>query len=386
LKPRQTIIVVTDRQLFPVREGSRARIVELIRALRASGFRVVLIARRVQRRFKGTLPAVRSLYRQWQLPDRLIQVDGDVFHGGDPLAFDAARYRAALEPVLAAERPVAVIAEYLWLAPCLDVVDEPTLKVVDTHDVMHVRGEVFGAQPGGAWVQCTRETEIELLSHAEVVLAIQPREAELLREMLPNRAILHVPHSHAFASTAPQAREPRDTNAVAFIGSRIQGNVAGMTSFIEVGWPVVRAGYPAARLLVYGDIVSRLPDSPGVEKIGFVEDLSEVYSRAAVIINPVQVGTGLKIKTVEALAHGRALVTTPCGADGLMDGANEAFLVADEMRAFGEAVLRILLDPAARRDLEERGRRFAEERYNPGKAIEELLAVVRASGVEVAGR
>lgn len=381
-----TVVLVTDRHLFPIREGNRARIVELIRALRAEGLGVTLIIRRIPRRFRGLLPPIRSRRLHRDLVDRMVEVDGDVFHGGDPAVFDVSAYGEALARVIADEPPRAVIVEYLWMAPALDVVPRGVARIVDTHDVMHVRGEVYRDQPEGAWVRCSRETEISLLQHADHAMAIQQREAELLREMLPLRGVVHVPHVRTGTSETrgAGARRSPDSGAdliVAFVGSRIQGNVAGMTEFIERGWPLAREAHPRARLRIYGEICERLDaEGRGIEKVGFVEDLSEVYETATVIINPVRHGTGLKIKTVEALAFGRALVTTPCGGDGLMEGAGSAFLVESDMEAFGASVARLLGDEPFRRGFEENALRFAEARFSPRRAIAELLGVIGAGG------
>ena len=67
-----------------------------------------------------------------------------------------------------------------------------------------------------------------------------------------------------------------------------------------------------------------------MELLGVVESLEEAYTRAAVIVNPVLAGTGLKTKTVEALGHAKPLVTTSCGAEGIEDAAGTAFLMADD--------------------------------------------------------
>jgi glycosyltransferase involved in cell wall biosynthesis len=377
---RGHVVVVTDRHLFPIREGNRARIVELIRALRMEGLRVTLIIRRFPRRMRSLIPPVRTRSLHRGLVDRLIEVDGDVFHGGDPSAFGVSAYEAVLARAIADERPSAVVAEYLWMAPVLDIVPRDILRIVDTHDVMHLRSEVYRDQPEGAWVCCAMETEVSLLMHGDCVMAIQPREAALLREMLPGRKVIHVPHVH-LQPTAP-ARPSTATRletepVVAFVGSRIQGNVVGMTEFIERGWPVAQRVHPQAVLRVYGEICDRLDaDGPGIEKMGFVDDLATVYDSATVIINPVRHGTGLKVKTVEALAFGRALVTTPCGADGLMEGAGSAFLVESGMEAFGASVGRLLGDDVHRRSLELEATRFAAERFHPRRAIAELLNVI----------
>jgi glycosyltransferase involved in cell wall biosynthesis len=373
---RGTVILVTDRMLHPVREGSRARIVQLIHALRGAGYRVTVISRRVPGRLGGLLPAVRPLAQLRRLADRVVSVRGDFFHHGDPTAFDAGAYRDALARHVAREKPAAVIAEYLWMAPCLEVVPPSVVRAVDTHDVMHRRAEMYRDQPEGAWGECSRDAEIDLLSHADVVMAIQPGEQALLREMLPGRTVLHVPHGYTAERSAPRAGEDGPPT-VAFVGSRIQGNLVGMTEFIEGAWPLIRTRHPDARLRVFGDIVTRLAaDAPGVEKVGWVEDLGSVYADATVIVNPVRLGTGLKIKTVEALAHGRALVTTTCGADGLSEGAGSAFLVADRMEEAAAAVVRLLDDRSYREAIEAAALELAERRFSPRAAIAELVAEI----------
>jgi glycosyltransferase involved in cell wall biosynthesis len=83
-----------------------------------------------------------------------------------------------------------------------------------------------------------------------------------------------------------------------------------------------------------------------VRRLGFVADLGDVYRKATVVVNPQQFGTGLSIKCVEALAHGRPLVTTPCGARGLDEGANTAFHVGRSAEEFAAHVVGLLRDPA----------------------------------------
>lgn len=368
---RRTVVVVTDRRLLPAREGSQARIVALLAALRAEGFTVVLVIRRVPGRLGGRLPALRPILTTGRLADRIVWVKGDYFHAGSPSDFSVRPYADALKQVVARYRPVAVIAQYLWMAPVLDVLPEEVQKLVDTHDVMHLRREIYADQPEGTWVECGRDEEAKLLSHADVVMAIQPREAEIFRDMLPDRRIICVPHG--IEVPGPGTLLPEGPNVV-FVGSRIQGNVVGMRNFIEHAWPVVISSRPDAVLRVYGDVVTRLEaDDPSIDLIGFVEDLEEAYAGATVIINPVALGTGLKIKTIEALARGRPVVTTSCGAEGLPDRSGFAFVVEDEMGRFGAAVVALLNDGNRRREMAAAAAELAREYYSPAAAVRELV-------------
>ena len=92
-------------------------------------------------------------------------------------------------------------------------------------------------------------------------------------------------------------------------------------------------------------------------------DLEPYYRRAALVVVPMRLGGGTRIKVLEALAHGKALVTTSVGAEGLSLTPGEALEIADGPEAFADACVRLLGDAAARRRLGERGREEARERY-----------------------
>jgi len=102
-----------------------------------------------------------------------------------------------------------------------------------------------------------------------------------------------------------------------------------------------------------------------------------VYRRASVVINPQQFGTGLSIKSVDALLHGRPLVTTASGARGLEDGIDVAFRRADSAEAFAEAVIELLVDPAGAAALAARGHEFAHAYHQ--RQVQALSDVVNTA-------
>jgi glycosyltransferase involved in cell wall biosynthesis len=106
-----------------------------------------------------------------------------------------------------------------------------------------------------------------------------------------------------------------------------------------------------------------------------VEDLSAAYARAAVVVNPRRFGTGLSIKSIEALACGRPLVATAAGATGLEDAAGGAFLLREDPGEFAEAVLQVLGDPGLAGGLAARGRAHAQQHNAESLAgLDALLA------------
>jgi glycosyltransferase involved in cell wall biosynthesis len=371
---RETVVVVTDRNLYPVRRGNQARIIELVRSLKALGMHVVLIAPRFPSRLIASLPGPRSALGAWLLPDELIQVDARPFTRGPIGGFDPAPFCTAVARATERHQPAAVIAEYLWMAPCLDAAGSDTLRVLDTHDVMHVRQELYAGRSDGVWVACTREEEAGLLDRADVVLAIQHHEQRLFAEMLPGKRVVCVPHS---LRVPDRPRPVPLQKRVGFVGSAIAGNVAGITTFVERAWPRVRRAHPDAELRLYGDVAGCIAvNAPGVARVGYVRSLAAVYRAAPVVINPVTLGTGLKIKTVEALANGRALVTTSCGAAGIEEGEGTAFLLEDDPDRFGDAVAELLSDPDRQRALGQSAWALARRRFGRDAGRRERAALL----------
>lgn len=153
-------------------------------------------------------------------------------------------------------------------------------------------------------------------------------------------------------------------------------NVHGLSWFMDQVLPAVRRRVPDAELWLAGGIGDRIGRSvAGVRRLGFVEDLAEVYRRAAVVINPQRFGTGLSIKSVDALLHGRPLVTTASGARGLEEGANAAFRQVDSAEEFGDALVELLDDRSRAAALAGRAVEFAHAYHQ--RNVQALADAVR---------
>lgn len=378
-----TIVVITDRYLAPQNSGNVTRIVHLVRALRSAGYRVVLIAPELTDRLTPQLNAAVTRWRLRGVANRLIAVQAVPLQPGPP-AYDLSPYIPSLERAVRRFNPVAVIAEYLWMAPALDAVTNGALKVVDTHDLFHARLDIYGSVEGGAWIACTREEEAERLHHADVIIAIQRHEQRAFQAMLPDKAVICVPHIVPL-ETAPGRSPVTRAPQIGFIASPNEGNAAGLEAFLQEAWPVIRGRHADASLRVFGGIevcFSDKPGYPGVRFEGFIPKLRRAYETSTVMINPVQLGTGLKIKTVEAMAFGKAIVTTSCGAAGIEEGAGEAFVLEDDMSRFGDAVGELLADPTRRARIEREAIQFARRILDPAVALAELTAAIeRHQGV-----
>ena len=121
--------------------------------------------------------------------------------------------------------------------------------------------------------------------------------------------------------------------------------------------------------------------SPRVQKLaarshilvtGRVPEIKPYFARATVFVVPLRIGSGTRLKILEALAMGKAVVSTTVGAEGLNLVDGEEILIADEPIAFAEAVLRLLTDASLRRKIGENGRARVERDYDWRRIGEKL--------------
>jgi glycosyltransferase involved in cell wall biosynthesis len=158
-------------------------------------------------------------------------------------------------------------------------------------------------------------------------------------------------------------------SALVFTGSMDwYPNEDAITYFIAAILPQLRQEVPGLSVVVVGrDPSERLRAAcaaAGIRVTGTVSDVRPFVAEAAVYIVPLRVGGGTRLKIFEALAMGKAVVSTRVGAEGLPIVPGQHFLQADSPADFAQAVVTLLKDPDRRRALGFAGRRLVEERYS----------------------
>lgn len=148
--------------------------------------------------------------------------------------------------------------------------------------------------------------------------------------------------------------------------------------FVSAVLPRIRREVPEASLTIVGrNPTSRLwaaMAEAGVRLTGTVDDVRPYVAEAAVCVVPLRVGGGTRLKIFEALAMGKAVVSTAVGAEGLPLVPGQHYLRADEPDDFARAVVSLLRDPARRQALGAAGHRLVKERYSWTQVAKEFEA------------
>jgi hypothetical protein len=366
------LICVTHVLPYPSRAGNEYRIHRMLDWLAASGFEVFLVVCPLP----GCVVTPERLIRACSVYSNLILCERDgtlLYHladGDGPIkGLDRVRPRyfgkllgeehdtppisprllpivRTFCPDLLAEvlshldsvlQPEIILAEYVFMTRALPLVRREAIKVVDTHDVFSTKHDKivqFGIEDNLA---LNADEEASLLAYADLVIAIQSEEAAELDRLVPNKPIVTVgidfdPINTAGASVADPI--------VLVVGSDNALNVRGLRDFLRFAWPLVRREVPNVELRVIGAVGLQVDvDDPSVKILGLVDDLTAAYAGARVVINPAVAGTGLKIKTIEALCHLRPLVTWPSGVDGLESDVRALCYLATDWYMFARRVI-----------------------------------------------
>lgn len=210
--------------------------------------------------------------------------------------------------------------------------------------------------------------ERRALQRAQVVTAVSAEDARVMRSwnvqsvrLVENGVDLEYFQPHAQTGDAPE---------LLFLGSLDWfPNIDALDFMLKRIMPIVQFYQPSVRLRIVGRrpsraLVTRIAKLPWAELICDVSDVRPYLAHASVVVVPLRIGGGSRIKILEALASGKALVSTSVGAEGLKVANGQDIGIADEPAEFAQRVLELLASPDRRKRLGAGGRELAERRYD----------------------
>jgi len=200
-------------------------------------------------------------------------------------------------------------------------------------------------------------------------LTTSQRDAEIIQSRSPDLQC-HVIPNGVDSDFFRRGSEQADPNMILFTGTiSYYPNTEGILWFHKTTWPLIKAKNPDAKFCIAGKEppveVKRLAETDdSIIVTGTVDDMRDYYNKAAVVVVPLRVGGGTRLKILEGMAMEKAIVSTSMGAEGIDHTNGENILLTDTPEDFCDAIVSVMSDATVRSKLEKGGRALVEEKYD----------------------
>lgn len=206
-----------------------------------------------------------------------------------------------IQGIVSSNKIDSIIINYIWLSRIFTKVNVRN-KIIFTHDVFSNRRLKGKSQ----WFSFSPNAESKALNRCHKILAIQNNEATYFQYLSPCSRIFTV-------YTPFQFHYPKTTGSMnlLFFSGGNEHNLSGLNIFLNNVFPVIQEKYPKIKLIIGGGIcgvIDKKKLNNSIVLKGYVKDPADFYKEGDIVINPVQEGTGLKIKTFEAISYGKIVL------------------------------------------------------------------------------
>lgn len=221
-----------------------------------------------------------------------------------------------------------------------------------------------------------RKAEIGFLNQYDILSTVTERDKEKLNELGNQKpAIVMQP---GFTIEEKPAGELTLPLSIGFLGALDWiPNQIGLKWFVENCWPQIHSNHPKSQFWVGGRNApvgfSKYLNHPGIQFLGEIENAHEFISNRSILIVPLLSGSGVRVKILEGLTMGKAIVTTSIGAEGIPVQPGNELLIADTPENFANSVMQLLDSSGRIQQFGNEAFRFASEHYRYDKTVVPFL-------------
>jgi len=300
----------------------------------------------------------------------------------DPDLYDKSRHLFAENAIDVAVTSLMYFAEYMPFD------DTSTLYVCDALDSdrdvwrQQYRGHPQWRRRLYSYINYLKTCRYEnrVYPKFDLVVHVSQVDVETSRREVRGRTDYAVVTCGADTDHCRPAWDTPDEGYLLFLGSGNYKNIAALHWFCDEVLPLILKERKDTELHIVGNVdksqLGRLVDRPGVMFFGRVDDVRPHYHKAAVVVAPFTLGGGVKVKVFEALAFGKAVVSTSVGLQGIDLENGKNVIVADDREHFAREVAGLLGAPDRRRELGRAARATAVEKYDWTMLMDEMEKVI----------
>jgi GT2 family glycosyltransferase/glycosyltransferase involved in cell wall biosynthesis len=258
-------------------------------------------------------------------------------------------------------------------------------NTVDLHYIREARqAEAEQSASLAEQARRTKALEFGIMRQCDATIVISEAESVVLQKELPDQRIAAIPYIREVHGSASHFQQRRD---LVFIGGFLfDPNVDALKYFADEIWPLVRVKLPDVQLLVVGSgmtpEVARIARLPGIEILGFVENITPIFNRCRLSVAPLRFGAGIKGKVGTSLSHGVPCIATPVAAEGMGLEHRVNVMIGEDAASFAAAIVAAYEDEVLWDELSANGLKLFEQQYSFARGIERLGALLNSIGVK----
>lgn len=309
--------------------------------------------------------------------------------------FSSEKMRERIQASLDRGNLDAIVCDTVYSACNLPQTSLPLiLNNVDVEHVILERYLPFESNPAKRFYarlesRKVKNWEQKICQKSTIGMACSEYDRRALQALAPQLPMFVVPNVVDTETYTPGSSDAEDPNGIVYQGGMDWfPNRDAVEYFVSQIFPIIRREIPGARFIVAGrnpseEFRKRFAKTPAVEFTGTVPDMRPVIAKAALCVVPLRIGSGTRLKILEAGAMGKGMVSTPLGAEGLDFRDGEEICIAGNPVEFAEAVVALMKNPSRRSELGRAARRKVIGQYSMDALQQALRIALNSSSLKI---
>jgi polysaccharide biosynthesis protein PslH len=396
--PVMNILFICNKSPYPAREGGPIAMNMMIEGVINAGHRVKVLAVN-SNKYSVDITSIPEEYRKKtgielvyiDLSIRPIPAFLNLFSSRSYIIrrFISKKFDSRLREILQSQQFDIVQFEMLHMSPYLETVRKYSQAriILRAHNVEYLLWERLAINCKNPLktiylrhiYRTLKKYEIPMLSKFDGIAAITENDAAIIRKCVdPGRAadIISIPFGIDLSGFPTPSQEPEFPSLFSIGSMDWNPNLEGVSWFLQNVWAEVNRRSPDLKFYIAG---RHMPEwlmqsaIPGVVVVGEVENAVHFMHSKAIMVVPLLSGGGIRIKIIEGMAAGKAIISTPLGAEGIhcTDGKN--IFLADTPEEFIAAILKVAGNRQLCTEAGKNARKLVEEEYQQHDLIRKML-------------
>ncbi|HRP90859.1 MAG TPA: glycosyltransferase family 4 protein [Edaphocola sp.] len=391
------VLMLGNRVPFPLNDGGNLAVSNMMEGLLAENIELSLLLMNTSRHWveEGQLPPLFKKLKSCTLVpvDNRIKPLHALYHLIKKNSYNLERFitdkfETALEAILKKEKFDLILLEGLFVTPYLKTIREFSKATVcyRQHNVEFQIWERLANNSKNSLKKyyykklaaALKTYEIEMCNQYDCIAAISPIDAEYYKQLGCHLPILNIPYGLKSEQLIQKQANFTAPLKLYHIGAMDwQPNIDAINWFLKNVWPKILNKAPQTTLYLAG---RNMPESfkrqnwKNVYVLGEVADAKVFEADKHILIVPLHSGGGLRIKILESMAAGKAVISTRVGIQGIDASINSnEIIIADDVEGFANACIYLINNPDKAQHLGQQGKAFIENKYRQNIVIKKLL-------------